>query len=170
MKKFAQLFLMSLILFSCGKEKKSETEINETKESIKTVLIIDGTYIKDDEIKVFYKENGYFNYDRPTVLKITGSELIQRLRVDLPADINMENFSITATTNKEQKTLVIKGLSVEINGKLAFDGTDYKHVGYFNSDESFSWDEKNQRCNVVHTNKYPPGIVGSDKLEALLIK
>ncbi len=170
MKKIALLLIAGFIFFSCGKEKKEVEETKTVKESLKTSLILDAVYIKDDTIKVFYKQDNFFNYDNPTVVQIKGSDSIQRIVIDMPMDVAVENFSIVASTNKDQKTLVVKNISVQENDVIVFDGSDYKHTEYFLSDESFSWDEENQRCNLTHTNKYPPGIVGSEKLEMLLVK
>ena len=63
MKKIALLLIAGFIFFSCGKEKKEVEETKTVKESLKTSLILDAVYIKDDTIKVFYKQDNFFNYD-----------------------------------------------------------------------------------------------------------
>ena len=170
MKKTALLVFMGVLLFSCGKTKKEVDETQVTKESLRTTLILDAIYVKDDSIKVFYKVNSYFNYDQPVTVKITGSDSIQKIKIEMPLDIPVENFSIVASTNKDQNTLLIKNISVEQNNNLIFDGSEYKYNDYFLTDESFSWDDKNQRFNINHSNKFPPGIVGNEKFEGLMIK
>lgn len=170
MKKIVLLLVTVLTIISCGKNKKEETEKPLEKESIKTTLILDAVYIKDDSIAVYYKQNNYFNYDKPISVKIKGAELSQRIKIEMPQDIAVENFSIVASTNKDQKTLVVSGISVEQNDKLLFDGKIYQYLTYFLADESFKWDVKRQVNDLTHTNKYPPGIVGSEKIEQLLIR
>lgn len=170
MNKSILLLISVLTLISCGREKKEPLEDLNNIESLKTSLIIDAVYLKDDSITVFCKNEGFFNYDRPTTYIVKGSELIQRIKIDFASDIPVENFSMVVSTNKEQSTIVIKGISVEQNDKMVFDGSEYKYLDYFLADESFKWDEKNQRSDLSHNNKYPPGIVGSEKIEVILVK
>jgi hypothetical protein len=170
MKKSILILISVLTLGSCGKEKKEDLQVNEPIESLKTSLILDAIYLEDDSLAVFCKVDNYFIYDKPISVKVKGSELIQKIVFDVPENTSVENFAIVASTNKKQNTLVIKGISVKQNDKIVFDGSEYKHLEYFLADESFKWDEANQRANISHSNKYPPGIVGSEKLEQLLIK
>ncbi|WP_339889636.1 hypothetical protein [uncultured Flavobacterium sp.] len=170
MKKSILLLIGVLTLVSCGKDKKENQELTEPKESLKTTLILDAIYIKDDSLAVFCKVDNYFLYDKPITVKVKGSDVIQRISIEIPENTPVESFSIVASTNKDQSTLVMKGISVEQNNKMVFDGSDYKYLGYFLADESFVWDEAKQRCDISHSNKYPPGIVGSEKIEQILIK
>ncbi|CAM3957771.1 MULTISPECIES: hypothetical protein [Flavobacterium] len=171
MKKIALLLLVGVTFFSCGREKKEEADFSEiAEESLKTTLILDAIYIKDDSLSVFCKVDNYFLYDKPIAVKVKGSDVIQRISIEIPENTPVESFSIVASTNKDQSTLVMKGISVEQNGKMVFDGSDYKYLDYFLADESFKWDEAKQRCDISHSNKYPPGIVGSEKIEHILIK
>ena len=170
MKKSILLLISVLTLISCGKGKKENQELAEPKESLKTTLILDAIYIKDDSLAIFCKVDNYFLYDKPITVKVKGSDVIQRISIEIPENTPVESFSIVASTNKDQSTLVMKGISVEQNNKMVFDGSDYKYLGYFLADESFVWDEAKQRCDISHSNKYPPGIVGSEKIEQILIK
>jgi hypothetical protein len=168
MKKVALLFLSSVLLLSCGDKKKETTPtIEEVKD--KYVVIIDAIYEKDDSIAVVYKKDNYFKYDTPVSLKIKGAPTMQRLTIEIPEGEAVENLSIVASTNKNQEYVTIKNISVT-NGNDKVDGDNYKHIKYFLVDNSFSWDLKNSRYNLVHTNKYPPGIVGNEILESLLMK
>ena len=170
MKKIILLLIGGLLLTSCVDKKKEGVETSEESKVVtyNYSVVFDAIYKKEDSIKVYYKLNGYFNYDNPVVAKINGSDSIQKIKIDMPAEIAVENFSIVASTNKDQNTLVIRNISVERNNKIIFDGSAYKYNDYFLSDESFSWDDKNQRFNLNHSNKYPPGIIGNDKLEGLM--
>lgn len=170
MKKIFLMLIAVLAIISCGKDKKEVTNTQIEKEYIKTTLILDAIYLKDDSIAVYYKENNYFNYDKPVSVKIKGADFSQRIKIEMPQDVLVENFSIVASTNDDQKTLVVSGISVEQNDKLIFDGKVYQYLDYFLMDESFKWDVKRQVNDLIHSNKYPPGIVGSEKIEHLLIR
>jgi hypothetical protein len=168
MKKVVLLLLSGLVLFSCGRNKKEVTE--ETIKPNDISLVIDGVYEKDDSLVVYKKVSGYYLYDMPITYKVKGSALIQRILLDIPGGENVSNFSIVASTNKQQEHLTLKNISIKSNDSLIFDGDNFKHSEYFMADESFIWDPKLLRCNLVHTNKYPPGLVGNEKLEEILSK
>jgi hypothetical protein len=168
MKKVVLLLLSGLVLFSCGRNKKEGLE--ETIKLKEISLVIDGVYEKDDSLVVYKKVSGYYLYDMPITYKVKGSALIQRILLDIPGGENVSNFSIVASTNKQQEHLTLKNISIKSNDSLIFDGDNFKHSEYFMADESFIWDPKLLRCNLVHTNKYPPGLVGNEKLEEILSK
>lgn len=168
MKKIALLLLGGLVLLSCGRNKKEGLE--ETIKPKEISLVIDGVYEKDDSLVVYKKVSGYYLYDMPITCKVKGSALIQRILLDIPGGENVSNFSIVASTNKLQEHLTLKNISIKSNDSLIFDGDNFKHSEYFMADESFIWDPKLLRCNLVHTNKYPPGLVGNEKLEEILSK
>jgi hypothetical protein len=95
---------------------------------------------------------------------------MQRITVNFPDGEAIENISFVASTNKDQSYLTIKNISVKNDTVMVFDGDNYKHTGYFLPDSSFSWDLQKSRFNISHTGKYPPGMVGSEQLIALLTK
>jgi hypothetical protein len=163
------LLLIATAIVSCGGEKK-KPEVQAEVAQDKYYLLLDCVYEKDDSIVAFYKLNEYFKYDKPVSLKIKGSPLNQRLTIDIPAGIAIEDLTLIASTNKEQKYIAIKNISVLNNEKVAVDGDNFKHSQYFLSDASFSWDVKNQRYNLNHSNEFPPAFVGSDQLKSLLLK
>jgi hypothetical protein len=49
-------------------------------------------------------------------------------------------------------------------------GRNMAFIKYFNFGTAFTWDEKNLRYNLLFDQEYPPRIVGSDALEAILAK
>lgn len=168
MKKFILLFISGLMLFSCGRSKNEVSEENANAKPNKMSLFIDAIYEKDDSIAVYKKVNGYVIYDHPITYKIKGSGLIQRIVLDIPEGDEVSNFSILASTNKQQEHLTIKNITIKKNDSIVLDGDNFKHSDYFMADESFTWDPKLLRCNLNHSNKYPPGMVGNQKLENLL--
>ncbi len=172
MKKLVLLFLGSVLLASCGDKKK---EVNETSTEQQVVkdnysIIFEAIYEKDDEILMIFKKAGYWDYDHPTTFKITGQSMIQKLTFDLPKDLSIENVQIDLSSNKEQKTLTLKGINVVNNGKEIINGTNMGFVKYFNTGTGLTWDAKNLRYNLIFGGQYPPRIVGNDVLESMLVK
>lgn len=170
MKKIFLLFITTVVLSSCGGNKKKEMEEIEITKINKFSIIMDAIYEKDDSIVIFNKIGENYLYDKPTSFKVKGSALIQRLTINIPEGVAANNFSIVTSHNKEQKYLTIKNISIKDNDLLVVDGDNYKYNDYFMADASFIWDPKLLRCNLVHTNKYEPGLVGNEKIEALLSK
>ncbi len=167
MKKLVLLFLGSVLLTSCGGDKKKEasTEVEEVKD--KYVLIMDAIYEKDDSVEVVYQNDNFFKYDTAIKVKVIGAPTMQKLTFAVPEGIAVENFKISVSTNKDQEHLAIKNISISNNSKV-INGDNGKFNEYFLTDESFSWDLKNSRFNLIHSNKYPPSLVGSDVLISLL--
>lgn len=169
MKNLVLLLLTGVLLTSCG-DKKKENEVAKEEVKDKYALVIDAIYEKDDSISAVYQKDKYFKYDQPVSMKIKGSPTMQRITINFPDGEAIENISFVASTNKDQSYLTIKNISVKNGNEMVFDGDNYKHTGYFLPDTSFSWDLQKSRFNIVHTGKYPPGMVGSEQLIALLAK
>lgn len=170
MKRLIVLFLTGTFLVSCGRDKKNDVQANVVAKSDKYSLVIDAIYEKDDSIAVIHQVNNYFIYDKPTTLLVKGSPQIQRITVNIPEGVAAENFTFVTSTNKEQKYLTIKNISVKNNDSLLLDGSNNKFFDYFMADKSFTWDPKLMRNNLNHNNEYPPAFVGSEKLVAHLAK
>lgn len=171
MKKIFLLLVVAVSLYSCGSDKKKENSAEaEAVVTDKYNVVLEAIYEKDDSIVVFYQKDKFFQYEKPTSLKIKGSPLMQKLTVNIPEGIAIENLSITSSTNKSQDFITIKGISVLNDKTVIFDGSNGKHSEIFLTDPSFSWDLKNSRYNLNHKNQYPPSILGSEKLSDLLIK
>jgi hypothetical protein len=170
MKKIFLLLIASSALLSCGDEKPKKVPVNEEKKiSDKYALEIDAIYEKDDSLVAFYQMDDYFQYEKPISLKIKGSPDIQRLNINFPEGIAVENIKLEISTNKTQDHITVKNISIR-NGKEFIDGDNYKHAEYFLTDESLSWDEKNSRYILNHSNKYPPGFLGNENLQSMLAK
>lgn len=171
MKKLFLLLVVAISLYSCGSDKKKEnaSEIDAIVTD-KYNVVLEAIYEKDDSIVVFYQKDKFFQYEKPTSLKIKGSPLMQRLTINLPEGIAIENLSITTSTNKSQDFITIKSLSVLDDKTVVVDGSNGKYSESFLTDPSFSWDLKNSRYNLNHKNEYPPSIVGNANLSALLTK
>ena len=170
MKKIVLVFIIGLIISSCGKDKKKEVENVQNVRNDNFSLVVDAIYEKDDSIAVFHAVNNNFIYDKPTVVKVKGSAQIQRITFNIPEGVAAENFTFVASTNKDQNYLTIKNISVKNNDSLIVDGDNFKYTNFFNADQSFTWDAKLLRSNIVHTNEYPPACVGSEELIGTLAK
>ena len=163
--------LISVIaLVSCGKDKE-EVKDNTVAEVVnKYALEIDAIYEKDDKINVFYKSDGFFQYEKPITTTIKGSQMPQKIKVQIPEGIAVENIKIEVSTNKEQEALTVQNISILNNDKVVIDGSNGQHSKYFVTDESFSWDLEKSRFKLNHSNKYPPGLLGNEQIEAFLVK
>ena len=168
MKKFFGLLIVALSL-SCGGEKKEEIVPME-EQLDKFSISFAATYPKDDSLSLVYKKNGYWDYDHPIALKITGQELAQKFIIEIPEGDYLENFQVTISTNKEQKEVKIEDVSVIYNDKLFFDGSNLKHISYFNSNSGLKWDDVNKTLELNFDGQFPPGFVGNEQLEAIFSK
>lgn len=173
MKKIALLFLSSVLLLSCGSDKKKEsTEIATEQAAAKDnfSVVLQAIYEKDDNISLIYKKGGFWDYDHPITHKVTGQPTIQKFSINIPEGEIVENVQITLSTNKEQKNVTVKSVSIFNNNKEVFNGDDLSYVKFFNSNSGLIWDEKNLRNDLNFDGQYPPGFVGTEELESLLIK
>jgi hypothetical protein len=170
MKKTILLLIGVIALVSCGKDKE-EVKDNALAEVVnKFSLEIDAIYEKNDSINVFYKMDSYFQYEKPISALIKASNLPQKIKVDIPEGIAIENIKIEVSNNKEQQSLSIQNISILNNGKVVVDGSNGKYSTYFVTDESFTWDLEKSRFKLNHSNKYPPGLLGNELTESLLTK
>lgn len=173
MKKVFLLFFTGLILTSCGRDKKNEIESNEVKTELKDQysVIINAIYEKDDQLVLIYKKNGYWDYDNQTKFPVKGTPNSQTLNIVFPSgEERYDNVQIDVSTNKDQKILTLTDISILNNGKEIVNGRNMAFIKYFNFGTAFTWDEKKKRYNLLFDQKYPPRIVGSDNLEAILMK
>ena len=170
MKKIFVMLISVLAIVSCGKD-KTEVKENVTEVVVdKFSLEIDAISEKNDSINVFYKMDSYFQYEKPISALIKASNLPQKIKVDIPEGIAIENIKIEVSNNKEQQNLAIQNISILNNGKVVIDGSNSKYSEYFLTDESFTWDLEKSRFKLNHSNKYPPGLLGNELTESLLTK
>jgi hypothetical protein len=164
----ALIIVFSLI--SCGSDKKKDDlKVEEKKEAISYSLELDAIYEKDDSLKVFYQLDNVMQYDKPVYQKVEGSPMPQKIVIRFPKGENPENLNIIVSTNKEQSHLTIKSISIKI-GEDLIDGSNYKYSEFLTTDPSFTWDLEKSRYNLIHTNEYPPALVGNDKLLSLMLR
>lgn len=170
MKKIIIILISIITLTSCGKDKEEVKEQVVAEVVDKYSLEIDAIYEKNDSINVFYKMDGYFQYEKPISATINGSQIPQKVKVLIPEGIAVENIKIEISTNKEQVGLAVQNISILNNDKVIIDGSNGKYSEYFLTDESFTWDLEKSRFKLNHSNKYPPGLLGNEITESLLTK
>ncbi len=171
MKRIFIFLIIAASMVSCGDKEAKDIGQAEAAAQLKQDLysvVVDGTFPQNDSIILYYKLLGHVQYDKPVKTAVKGSELAQRLTIDVPSDVKPESFVIVASTNKEQKIISIPNITVMMNDKILVDGANYRHNQYFMTDQSFKWDDKNQRFELNHSNQYPPAFTGSQLLEDAL--
>lgn len=170
MKKIILIFVSIFTLVSCGNDKKSEeSETVEKKPSLKYSLEMDAIYEKDDSLSIVYQIDNVMQYEKAIEYKVKGSPMPQKITINFPEGENPENLNIIVSTNNEQSHLTINNISIKI-GDNVIDGSNYKYAEFLLTDPSFSWDLEKSRYNLIHTNKYPPALVGNDKLLSLMLQ
>lgn len=173
MKKLTLLFLGIILVFSsCGRDKKNDQNSSDENVAEKDnfSIVMDAIYEKDDELVLVFKKNGYWDYDHPIKFSVKGQPNSQMLNLQFPLGRRYDNVQIDVSTNKEQKVLKLTNISILNNGKIVVDGQNMGFLQYFNFGTAFTWDDKQLRYNLLFDQKFPPRIVGSDKLETILIK
>jgi hypothetical protein len=170
MKKIFFVLVSSVLLFSCGRNKKDATDtLSEVAVKDNYSIIFQGVFEKDDEVVVQYKKGGYMDYDHPVKSKIIGQPTIQSVVVNLPSGDVLENFQFFLSTNKEQKFVKLKCITITNNGKQVFIGDNLEYLKYFASNSGIIMDEINQRYNLDFSGQFPPGFTGNEQLEAILV-
>ena len=160
--------MVAIAMISCGGDKPKNVEVDDSKVTKDNYVIeMDAIYEKNDSIVFFFEVDGSVKYEYPISLKVTGSPTIQHLSVKMPENVSIENLTCTVSTNKDQTKVFIPNITIK-NGDKVIDGSDFKYGQNFLTDESFKWNESDKNYILTHTNKYPPGLVGSENLKALL--
>ena len=167
MKKIFLTFIAVVALVSCGRDKKETVQAVDELPAVS--LEIEGVYVQDDSLEIFYQTEGRMEYDKPIIKTVKGSPLSQRIVFEVPSGIEVENFVIHPSLNKAQDFITITNIAIKI-GTDVVDGANYKYAENFITDNSFKWDTVNSRYILTHTNKYPPGITGKESLTALILK
>ena len=170
MRKIFLALISILTLASCGGDKKNEENNNVEKQpALKYSLEMDAIYEKDDSLSIIYQLDNVMQYEKAIEYKIKGSAIPQKITINFPEGENPENLNIIVSTNKEQSHLTINNISITI-GDNVIDGSNYKYAEFLLTDPSFSWDLEKSRYNLIHTNKYPPALVGNEKLLSLMLQ
>lgn len=168
MKKLIFVFSMSVMLFSCGKNKQ---DIVITPEKVvKYVVSLEAIYPKDDSIAVIFKTDGYFQYEKAVSLKIKGSDLVQKLNIDMPDGVQVDNVQLTVSTNNNQEKITLKDISILNDNVKLIDVNNLAITDFFDFNPGLALDFKERFCTLNFKGQYPPGITGNKNIEQKLIR
>ena len=171
MKKIILLVFSSVLLFSCGDKKKDSSETSaEPLVKDNYSITFQAVYEKNDELLLQYKkQGGFMDYDHPIKYKITGQPSIQSFSIAIPSGDALENFQFHISTNKEQKNVKLKCITIVNNGKQVCIGDNFEYLKFLNGNAGVIMDEVNQRFNLDFSGQFPPGFTGNEQLEAILV-
>jgi hypothetical protein len=159
---------LTLLFVACGNDKQ-KTVAEPVKET-NTSVVLYGLYEKDDTLKVIYKTEGYFQYDKPIETLVKASNLPQAITINLPKNIFLENLNLFISHNKEQKNLTIEGVEIIKDGKTLVSRADYTTKKYFLANDGIAFDPIKFNFILSHDKQFAPGFGGSPELEAHLTK
>ena len=168
MKKTVLLLSISLMIFSCGKEKKQEAE-----QTIKSdfVVYLDAIYEENDSTYLnIYDSKGYDMLSSKVYTNVKGSPLIQRVTYKIPKGLEFSNICFSLSTNKEQKTIQIKGISIQNNGKTIIGGEGQKTDGFFANNDQIVLNLETGIHQLKHDKPYTAGLAGNEILKSIIEK
>lgn len=120
------ILILSICLISCKKginqnEKKAvETKTAATDKDIFKIHM-NLTVQKDDIFEVYYTSESVeekFSAKKKVRKKIKGALQSQSIVFELPVDVFPYNFRIDLGQNKQQETLIIHNINIELNGEV----------------------------------------------------
>lgn len=168
MKKIVLLLLISLVFLSCGKEKKDDVE-----KTVKSdfVVYLDAVYEKNDSTYLnIYDRNSKDMLSSRVYVNVKGSPLVQRVIYKIPTGLEFSNICFSLSTNKEQKTLQIKAISILNNGKAIIGGNGEKTDRLFANGDQLVMNLKTGIHELKHDKDYCPGLAGNEMLKAIIEK
>ena len=173
MKKLVLLVLVAFVTISCGEDKKKESSAVSEKVEVnnKYSIVFQAIYESDDEFVLQYKPlDGYMEYDRPIKQKLMGKPGIQSFTIQIPDGIALANFQFFISSNKDQKLVEIKNISILNNDKEVYNSGEFLFSKDFDANVGVTYNEEKQLTSLDYSGKYPPGFSGNEQLEANLDK
>lgn len=168
MKRLVLLLSISLMFFSCGKEKKQEVE-----KPIKSdfVVYLDAIYEKNDSTYLnIYDKKGNDMLSSRVYVNVKGSPLVQRVTYKIAKGLEFSNICFSLSTNKDQKTIQIKGISIQNKGKTIIGGKGQKTDGFFAINDQIVLNLATGIHELKHDKVYTAGLSGNDVLKKLIEK
>ncbi len=145
------LFGALMILFSCKKETKIDTEaITKPIETFKVEL--DLVVQEDDSLELFYKEFSDDDWKSYHVVTspVKGSAFVQQVLFNLPENVVPSEIRLDFGTNKNQKPIAIKNFKMDYYEK-SFQAKDTLFYQYFNPNEQIKYDRKTAIATPIYT-------------------
>jgi|SRR5690606_20646394 len=174
MKKLILVFLTSLVIFSCGKEKNTdaETTLESTPEvEVKKTefsIILDAIYEKNDSVILqVYDANGNGYLDKDVAVAVVGSPLAQRIELKSPSGLDIYNMALVFSTNKEQDSFTLKSITMLKDGVEMIKPDNFLY--FFANNDQMVMDVNTGVHKLKHEDKgYHPAFVGNDQMKAIL--
>ena len=163
--KIAITTLILVLIFSSCKEEKKIVLRNDFS------VTIEGVFLKNDKIQVFYLLNGGEWNDKNSVSQpVYASNEMQKIVLHFPEKIVPENIRVDLGFNPTQSNVTIKNISIRHKSKV-INGDLEKYTKYFYPNEFVTWDPNyfGYKLSVVN-DKYDPFLMGNDELVVELAK
>jgi hypothetical protein len=157
-------FVFGLFFSSCKEEKKTVVKNDYS-------VTIEGVFLKNDKLQVFYLIDGSDWKDENSVSQpIYASNEMQKIVLHFPEKIVPVNIRVDLGFNSTQSNITIKNISVKHKSKV-INGDFEKYTKYFYPNEFVTWDPNyfGYKLSVVNE-KYDPFLMGNDELVIQLVK
>lgn len=172
-KKFLFSLLLMVTFIACKNEEKQEVKVDQ-KDFYK--LTLSATVIKDDQFQVYYKESNDdqepFEEVNSVRVDLKGSDNVQNVVFNLPADVYPTYLRLDFGSNKEQAPIVIKEFKIEFQGK-SFVVNAERFFDYFIAEKSFLNFDKATSTAIPFVTKdgnYDPMFFSESTLNAEMVK
>ena len=169
MKKIFFISVICLVLFSCGKDKKAASVKIVAKSDF--VVHLDAIYQKNDSTFLdLYDNNGNGIMAKRVFTNVKASPVVQRVTYKIPVDTDFTNICFSLSTNKEQKDIQIKGVTI-LNKEKTIIGAPGDHWDYyFANNDQLEMNVKTGIHKLKHEKEYCAGLAGNDLLKSLFKK
>lgn len=174
MKKLILVFAATLAVISCGKEKNTDIESTpeasqeaEVKKSEFSV-ILDAIYEKNDSVILqVYDVDGNEYLDKDVAVAVTGSPVAQKIELKSPTGVDIRNIVIAFSTNKEQDSFTLKGITMVKDGVEVVKPDNFLY--FFSNNDQMIMDANTGVHKLKHENKgYHPAFGGNEQMKAIL--
>jgi hypothetical protein len=170
MRKVSFLVLVSILLVSCGGDKKKEAVVDQKAVVMHNFSVaIEGTYKENDTLTLYYTQEGAECTDDQAIKKVVvGSDVNQIISIELPFDVNMDNFRLNLSANDKQQTVILNAIKLKSNKKtLTIPQIDFSK--YLNFNSNVSWDDSQKGFKFISTDDgYIPRVLANIELESKL--
>lgn len=171
MKKIFYVAVFSLVLFSCGKDKKAEDAKEVVVNTDEYVVTLDAIYEKNDSTYLnVYDQADHDIADLKVYTNVEASPIVQTVEYKIKKGAEFSNVCFSLSTNKEQNTIQIKAVTIKKNGKLIIGGPGDHWDYYFANNDQLVIDMTTGIHKLKHDQIYTAGLVGNDLLKSLLAK
>ncbi|GEM53443.1 hypothetical protein [Empedobacter brevis] len=165
-----------LTLSSCGDKKGGRNDLSEKDEiensnSEGVVVILEGTFLKNDIFQLFYSNDTTFSEQKSIKTIVYGQSILQKVLFQLPKEVKPQSLRLDLGSNPNQTSVTIK--KMEINYKdqiLIMEGDTFRD--YFQPTPSVEFDQVSLEYNLKpnEDGTFDPVLFGNDKVKKGLNK